>query len=234
MDNKASVYFQAYRAQIWHITDCEPPPTTDDQLGWLQTDKVKSNIGLALLSQPQVHNASVVIVGDSDEVPSAKAVEWLVHESPLHSTYEFETSMPHYIYGFQWRVRPSGYSTMTARSALLERQFWTSRLAGTKGFQQTIWPIPSEVAEGSFHCSYCLSYDKMNEKIHAANTVDGALILGRYQWQVETLRALKGCGVTQQGTQCELRPLLNLSVFEPQYPHLFEVPPCVPFHLPFQ
>ena len=226
--------FQAYRAQIWHITDCEPPPNTDDQLGWLQTDKVKSNIGLALLSQPQIHNASVVIVGDSDEVPSAKAVEWLVHESPLHSTYEFESSMPHYIYNFQWRVRPSGYSTMTARSAQLERLFWASRLAGTKGFQQTIQPLPSAVAEGSFHCSYCLPYDEMNEKIHSANTVDGALILGRYQWQVETLRALKGCGVTPQGTQCELRPLLNLSVFEPQYPHLFEVPPCVPFHLPFQ
>jgi hypothetical protein len=86
------------------------------------------------------------------------------------------------------------------------------------------------VAEGGFHCSYCLPYDEMNEKIHSANTVDGALILGRYQWQVETLRALKGCGVTPQGTQCELRPL-NLSFAA--YRYLFEVPPCTPFRLPF-
>ena len=224
--------FQAYQAQIWHITDCEPPPNTDNQLGWLHTDKVKSNIGLALF---QIHDASVVIVGDSDEVPSAKAVQWLVHESPLSSTYEFESSMPHYIYNFQWRVRPSGYSTMTARSALLERQFWEAKRKGT-ALEQTILPLPPAVAEGGFHCSYCLHYEEMNEKIHAANTVDGALILGRYQWKPETLRALKGCGVTPQGTQCELQPLLllNLSVFEQQYPHLFEVPQCVPFNLPFQ
>ena len=219
--------FQAYHAQIWHVMDCEPPPRTDDQLGWLQTDKVKSNIGLALLSQPQIHNASVVIVGDSDEVPGAKAVEWLLRQADSDVVYEFESSMPHYIYGFQWRVRPSGYSTMTARSARFERLFWVSR---PQGFQQTILPIPSEVAEGGFHCSYCLPYDEMNEKIHSANTVDGALILGRYQWQVETLRALKGCGVTPQGTQCELRPL-NLSFAA--YRYLFEVPPCTPFRLPF-
>ena len=222
--------FQAYHAQIWHVTDCEPPPRTDDQLGWLQTDKVKSNIGLALLSQPQIHNASVVIVGDSDEVPGAKAVEWLLRQADSDVVYEFESSMPYYIYGFQWRVRPSGYSTMTARSARFERLFWASRLAGIKGFQQTILPIPTEVAEGGFHCSYCLPYDEMNEKIHSANTVDGALILGRYQWQVETLRALKGCGVTPQGAQCELRPL-NLSFAA--YRYLFEVPPCTPFRLPF-
>jgi len=56
--------------------------------------------------------------------------------------------------------------------------------------RQPVWPIPSEVAEGSFHCSYCLSYDKMN----APQT----------RWtQVETL--LKGCGVTP----------LNLSVLQP-------------------
>ena len=41
---------------------------------------------------------------------------------------------------------------------------------------------------------------------------------GRYQWQVETLRALKGAaGHTVR---------LNLSVLQQQYPHLFEVPPC--------
>ena len=225
--------FQKYQSKIWHIIDCEPPGAVDDQLGWLQTDKVKSNIGLALLSQPLIHDDSVVIIGDSDEVPSVESVKWLLEQKMgVGTTYEFESTMPHYIYGFQWRVRPNGYSTMTARSARFERLFWKAKFEGTP-FSQHVLHIPPSRAEGSWHCSYCLTYADIVEKLNAANTVDGQLILGRYKWEVDTLRSLKGCGVTLQGGQCQLHPM-NLSAYSSQYPHLFHMPNCTAFSLPFK
>lgn len=231
--SKHETRFQQYQSKIWHIIDCEPPVAVDDQLGWLQTDKVKSNIGLALLSQPLVHDQSVVIIGDSDEVPSLESVKWLQRQNMgVGITYEFESTMPHYIYGFQWRVRPNGYSTMTARSAQFERLFWKAKFEGIP-FSQNVLPIPPSLAEGSWHCSYCLSYEDIIEKLNAANTVDGQLILGRYKWEVQTLRALKGCGVTLQGGQCQLSPM-NLSAYSSQYPHLFHMPNCTAFSLPFK
>ena len=139
--------------------------------------------------------------------------------------------MPHYIYGFQWRVRPRGYSTMTARGMLFEKMFWIAKLAGA-AFEQSVLPIPQDVAEGSWHCSYCLSDAECIEKMKAANAVDGPLILGNYDWSEQTVHALKGCGVTPQGDQCELVPL-NITV-DHMYPHLINMPECTAFHLPFR
>jgi hypothetical protein len=231
--SKQQPRFQAYAAQIWHIVDCQPPDSIDDQLGWRQTDKVKTNIGLALLAQPRIHDASVVIIGDSDEVPGPNAVRWLRDQGMgMGVTYEFESTMPHYVYGFQWRVRPSGYSTTTARSARFERLFWTAKLTGVP-FTQRVLGVPRSVAEGSWHCSYCLGHEEIVEKLNAANTVDGPLILGRYHWDADTLRALNGCGVTPQGDRCQQVPI-NLSAYSAQYPYLFHTPNCTAFRLPFQ
>lgn len=60
--------FDQFSRKIWHIIDCRTPKSTDEALGWTQTDQVKYNIGLALLAHPALHNNSKVVIGDSDEV----------------------------------------------------------------------------------------------------------------------------------------------------------------------
>lgn len=224
--------FRGYSHKIWHIIDCRIPKNTDEALGWVQTDQAKINIGLALLALSTLHEDSLVVIGDADEVPSLASLFWLRSQNMRKAvTYEFRTTMPHYIYGFKWRAMPYGYSTMTARGIGFERDFWISKIT-IRTLNQRILPIPSDVAEGSWHCSYCLSDTECIEKMKAANAVDGPLILGNYNWTENTIHALKGCGISPQGGRCENIPI-NISV-NSMYSHLVNMPECSEYHLPFQ
>lgn len=224
--------FAQFSRKIWHIIDCRVPQYTDEALGWAQLDQAKINIGLAFLAHPGLHNRSKVVIGDSDESPSLSSLLWLKSQDMgIGTTYEFRSTMPHYIYGFQWRVRPHGYSTMTARSMLFEKMFWTAKFTGTS-LDQNVLPIPKDIAEGSWHCSYCVSDAECIVKMKAALAVDGPLILGNYDWSEQTVRALKGCGVSPQGDQCELVPL-NITVAH-MYTYLVDMPECTSFQLPFR
>lgn len=221
--------FAQYRGQIVHLADREAPGLTDETLGWQMLKKMKDMIGQYILreSEHDKNNSKVVvIVADSDEVPSAAAAEFLAqHGVPHHVTYQLAPTMPHYIYGFVWRVRPSGYATATARSLRGERRFW-STLPHPPSELQALPVDPS-----GWHCSYCAPSEQCVEKLRRTNLADGPPFLGLYNWTADVFDALRGCGITPQGEPVKRAPLQVPEADE--YPYLSGAPECRPYVMPY-
>ena len=234
-ESKDEPRFRAYASQILHIVDMTVPASTDWDLGWGMLIKISNTLGEVIASRMErEHPNSIVIFGDSDEIPSVSAVNWLRdHCCASRVTYEFASSMPAYIYGLTWQTKPSGYAMATARSMKDEASFWRNSLwvgGGPKAtFDQTVMPLP--MYPSGFHCSYCFTPRLCVEKLKATNLGDGPPFLGAYNWTEAMFEGMQGCGVTPQGDKAANVTYYIKEIAE-NYPHMQWMPPCKAFELP--
>jgi hypothetical protein len=234
-ESKGDARFRVFSSQILHVVDTTVPASTDWELGWGMQSQVRDVIGEVIVSRfEREYPNSIVIFGDSDEVPSVEAVEWLkAHCCASGVTYEFASTMPAYIYGLTWQTKPSGYATATARSIKDEASFWKNRLwvgGGPKEvFDQTLMPLL--MYPSGFHCSYCFTSLMCVEKLMATNLADGPPFLGAYKWRDDMFHGMRGCGVTPQGDRAINRTIYIKEIAE-NYPYLQWMPPCKAFELP--
>ena len=232
-ESKDEPRFRAYASQILHIVDTTVPASTDWDLGWGMLITIRNTLGEVIASRlEREHPNSIVIYGDSDEIPSVEAVEWLRHHCcASRVTYEFASTMPAYIYGLTWQTKPSGYAMATARSMKDEASFWRNRLwvRPQAVFKQTVMPLP--MYPSGFHCSYCFTPPLCVEKLKATNLGDGPPFLGVYNWTEAMFEGMQGCGVTPQGDKAANVTYYIKEIAE-NYPHMQWMPPCKAFDLP--
>jgi hypothetical protein len=234
-ESKEEARFRAYGSQILHVVDTTVPASTDWDLGWGMQIVIRNTLGEVIASRlEREYPNSIVIFGDSDEIPSVEAVEWLKdHCCASRVTYEFASTMPAYIYGLTWQTKHSGYAMATARSIRDEASFWRNRFQVEGGpqevFDQAV--VPLLMYPSGFHCSYCFTSQMCVEKLMATNLADGPPFLSEYRWTQDMFQGLRGCGVTPQGDRAINKTIYIKEIAE-NYPYLQWMPPCKAFELP--
>ena len=188
-----------YLPQIVHLMDEFNPSAQGRALGWWTLDNVRRHLGEWILEYNASHGEddAVMIFSDADEIPSVEGIEWLrQHCCEKRVTYEFASTMPQYIYSFNWLARKSGYSTATARSVRDEAEFRVC-VKTQAIYKQRV--ISIGVSPSGYHCSYCMSSEMCVLKLAYTNLVDGPPFLGEQVWTIEKFDWLRACGITPQG-----------------------------------
>jgi hypothetical protein len=232
-ESKHEARFSGFSSQILHIVDMTVPNAKDWNLGWGMLTQVRSSLGGVIVSRLESeYPLSIVVFGDTDEIPSVDAIEWLRDNCCGKGvTYEFASSMPAYIYGLTWQTMRSGYAMATARSIKEEALFWRHRMGSVvqAEFNQTVLPLP--MYPSGFHCSYCLTPALCVQKMKSTNLADGPPFLGAYNWTVEMFEGMRGCGVTPQGTQA-VNVKIHVREIAGNYQYLDVMPDCKQFTRP--
>lgn len=190
--------FKPFLNKIQHYVDFYIPTQQGTELGWKMNQRMRDSIGEKIIYQlSEKYPDSIVITGDADEIPSVESLQWLVNNCCKPKiTYEFASTMPAFMYGFNWLTTKSGYAMLTARTMQDEKEFWQLKFSGLKQ-NQIIMPLP--FYPSGWHCSYCFTSDLCVNKLKHANLADGPPFLGLYEWSVEIFDALRACGVAPQG-----------------------------------
>jgi hypothetical protein len=224
-ESKFEARFDPYRNLIRHEIDTEDPGAQGRELGWKSELRARGFLGEKLIEEAKSEDFmrrmkdAVVIFTDADEVPSVEAVEWLRHNCcGKRVTYEFSSTMQHYLYGFAWKARDSGYALATARSLEDELDFRVAARDGT-GYEQELRGIG--LISSGFHCGYCMSSEYCVLKLEYTNLVDGPPYLGDRKWTKEEFDMLRRCGLSPQGDVMKKHDnTLNLTVAWREYAYL--------------
>ena len=167
-----------YLPKIVHLIDEFNPSDKGRALQlWTKTNIIRL-LGEWIIQYNASHaeDNSVMIFSDADEIPSIEAIEWLRQNCcEKHETFEFASTMPYYVYSFNWLAKTNGYSTATARSLQDETEFRVC-LKNQEYYEQRVMPI--HVLPSGYHCSYCMRSDMCVLKLAYTNLVDGPPFLG--------------------------------------------------------
>ena len=204
-EHKNETRYAPYMSKIHAIVDKKVPNATGRANGWQQTDRVKEVIGEYIEHAP-FQDDTVVLVSDMDEIPSVELIEW-VRKHCCSSGTTVVVDMPYHVYGLHWQASKMSGTTLTARNLRDERRFWRARSMGTK-ILQTITRPPSSLPTG-IHCSYCTGVQQNVEKLQHTNLVDGPPMLGKYFYDENVFKMLRGCGVKPQGDNLVFKEVLN-------------------------
>lgn len=221
--------FKPFLNKIHYYIDFYIPIQQGKELGWKMNQRMRDSIGEKIIYQlSEKYPDSIILTGDADEIPSAESLQWLMNNCCKPGiTYEFASTMPAFIYGFNWLTSKSGYAMLTARLMQDEKEFWQLKFSGLKK-NQVVMPLP--FYPSGWHCSYCFTSNLCVNKLRHANLADGPPFLGLYEWSVEIFDALRACGVAPQGNTL-METKSNTDVTFPQwdkkiYSYLFNIQNC--------
>jgi Glycosyltransferase family 17 len=196
-ESKDEPRFAAFKHLIRYEIDTFKVPGEDKEIGWEGLHRARNFLGERFIEHVDPTLDAVVIFTDADEVPSVEAVEWLRQNCcERRVTYEFFSTMPHYLYNFGWLSSERGYAIATARNLRDELEF--RRVAPSRAvFEQEVRALG--VYPSGFHCGFCMSSEYCVLKMEYVNTVDGPPYLGDRVWSVGEFDMLRRCGINPHG-----------------------------------
>ena len=176
--------FAPFKDKIVHIVTRNRHKKVGCGLGFQHLNDMRDDIekGFDRLSFKPVYS-DIIIVGDADEIPSAKAVNELRAKWPAGDG-TVQMVMRWSFYGFFWRnFKHSQISH--ARLFGKELEIRRERRKGRDARHAFIFHQPN----GGWHCSWCFRPDEFQTKLEGAVCGDGVRF-GDFKWPITLIRVL--------------------------------------------